>query len=110
MTSILGTLLVGFSLATLKDLKLGRRCVAYNPDTFKYIGTAAAVRDMIAIHAVLEGPEKPIDYWGVSCGTAIGSYFINMFPNRVGRVVVDGDIDPVYWANRPALTPRFGNI
>lgn len=50
--------------ALLKEL--GERCVAYSPDTFQYIGSAAAVRDMVAIHDILEGPDKPIDYWGLS--------------------------------------------
>ncbi|CAE6339613.1 unnamed protein product, partial [Rhizoctonia solani] len=81
--------------------KLGRRCVEYSPDTFKYIGTAAAVRDMIAIHDILEGKYKPVNFWGFSYGTVIGSYFVNMFPERVGQVVLDGVVDPVYWANRP---------
>ncbi|CAE6477527.1 unnamed protein product [Rhizoctonia solani] len=75
---------------------LGRRCIAYSPDTFEYIGSAAAVRDMVAIHDILEGPDKPIDFWGVSYGTVIGSYFINMFPKRVGRVVLDGVVDPLW--------------
>ncbi|KAF8703119.1 MEROPS serine peptidase family S33, partial [Rhizoctonia solani] len=68
----------------------------------QYIGTAAAVRDMVAMHNILEGPDKPIDFWGLSYGTVIGIYLVNMFPDRVGRVVLDGVVDPVYWANRPA--------
>ncbi|CAE6457439.1 unnamed protein product [Rhizoctonia solani] len=82
--------------------KLGKRCVAYSKDTFQYIGTAAAVRDMIAMHDILEGSDKPINYWGISYGTVIGSYFINMFPERVGRVVLDGVVDPELWANKPS--------
>ncbi|CEL59949.1 Putative hydrolase Mb2247c OS=Mycobacterium bovis (strain ATCC BAA-935 / AF2122/97) GN=Mb2247c PE=3 SV=1 [Rhizoctonia solani AG-1 IB] len=82
--------------------ELGRRCLEYSPDTFQYIGTAAVVRDMIALHDVLEGSDKPLNFWGVSYGTVVGSYFINMFPDRVGQVVLDGVVDPVYWANRPA--------
>ncbi|CAE6452473.1 unnamed protein product [Rhizoctonia solani] len=82
--------------------ELGKRCIAYSPDTFQYIGTAAAVRDMVAMHDALEGSSKPIDYWGLSYGTMIGIYFVNMFPDRVGRVVLDGVLDPEYYANRPA--------
>ncbi|KAJ1307669.1 hypothetical protein OPQ81_001762 [Rhizoctonia solani] len=82
--------------------ELGKRCVAYSPDTFQYIGTAAAVRDMIAMHDILEGPNKPIDFWGLSYGTVIGIYFVNMFPGRVGRVVLDGVVDPERWANNPS--------
>jgi hypothetical protein len=57
--------------------ELGKRCVAFSPDTFEYIGSAAAVRDMVAMHDILEGSEKPIDYWGLSYGTVIGIYFVN---------------------------------
>jgi hypothetical protein len=32
---------------------------------------------MIAMHDVLEGSNKPIDYWGLSYGTIIGIYFVN---------------------------------
>ncbi|KAL5637297.1 hypothetical protein ACGC1H_001066 [Rhizoctonia solani] len=81
--------------------ELGKRCIAYSPNTFQYIGTTATVRDMVAMHDALEGPDKPIDYWGLSYGTVIGIYFVNMFPDRVGRVVLDGVVDPVYWANKP---------
>ncbi|KAH7344213.1 Alpha/Beta hydrolase protein [Rhizoctonia solani] len=81
--------------------ELGKRCVTYSPDTFQYIGSAAAVRDMVAMHDILEGSSKPIDYWGFSYGTIIGVYFVNMFPDRVGRVVLDGVVDPVVWANKP---------
>jgi hypothetical protein len=61
--------------ALLKEL--GHLCVEYSPDTFKYIGTAGGVRDMIAIHEVLEGKDKPVNFWGISYGTVIGSYFVN---------------------------------
>lgn len=57
--------------------ELGQRCITYSPDTFQYIGTAAAVRDMVYMHDILEGKEKPIDYWGLSYGTVIGIYFVN---------------------------------
>ncbi|KAG8740786.1 hypothetical protein FRC10_003895 [Ceratobasidium sp. 414] len=102
--------------------ELGQKCLAYSPDTFQYVGSAAAVRDMLAMHDILEGPDKPVDYWGLSYGTIIGIYFVNserhcmrsqyaclieanletVFPDRVGRVVLDGVVDPVYWANKPA--------
>ncbi|KAG8702411.1 hypothetical protein FRC09_004743 [Ceratobasidium sp. 395] len=82
-------------------IAFGQKCLQYSPDTLQYIGTAAAVRDMVALHDYLEGPDKPVNFWGLSYGTAVGIYFVNMFPNRVGRVVLDGVVDPIYWANRP---------
>ncbi|CAE6451037.1 unnamed protein product [Rhizoctonia solani] len=82
--------------------RIGEQCVAYSPDVFQYVGTAATVRDMVAMHDALEGPDKPINFWGMSYGTVIGMYFVNMFPDRIGHVILDGVVDPTYWANRPA--------
>ncbi|EUC61817.1 hydrolase, putative [Rhizoctonia solani AG-3 Rhs1AP] len=82
--------------------RFGKQCVTYSPNAFQYIGTAAVVRDMVAMHDVLEGSDKPINFWGISYGTIIGIYFVNMFPDRVGHVVIDGVVNPKYWANRPA--------
>jgi pimeloyl-ACP methyl ester carboxylesterase len=39
------------------------------------------------------GQEK-LQYWGMSFGTIIGSTFSAMHPERVGRVVIDGVVDP----------------
>jgi hypothetical protein len=40
------------------------------------------------------------NFWGFSYGTAIGAYLVNMFPTRVGRVLLDGNIDPVQWSSK----------
>ncbi|KAG8736013.1 hypothetical protein FRC10_009886 [Ceratobasidium sp. 414] len=117
--------------------KIGEQCIATSPNTYQYIGSAAAVRDMLALNDYLEGPNKTVDFWGLSYvfvpaiffidahrpgryGTIIGVYFANsrpvslptrtsfngnvivVFPDRVGRVVLDGVVDPEIWANRPA--------
>lgn len=35
-----------------------------------------------------------LNYWGLSYGTILGQIFASMFPDRVGRVVLDGVLDP----------------
>ncbi|CAE6451043.1 unnamed protein product [Rhizoctonia solani] len=82
--------------------RFGKQCVAHNPNSFQYVGTAAVVRDMVAMHDLFEGPKRAINFWGISYGTVVGVYLVNMFPDRVGRIVIDGVVDPVNWANRPA--------
>ena len=58
--------------------ELGQRCLdSANGKYLRYMGTAAAVRDMVSIADALEGPETPINYLGISYGTFIGSWFIN---------------------------------
>ncbi|KAG9079038.1 hypothetical protein FRC06_007989 [Ceratobasidium sp. 370] len=82
-------------------IEFGQRCREHSPDVLPYVGTTATVRDMVALHVYLEGPDQPVNFWGLSYGTTVGIYFVNMSPNRVGRVVPDGVSDPLYWANIP---------
>lgn len=83
-------------------IKFGQHCDAESQYKLKYIGTTATVRDMVALHDHLEGTET-INYWGISYGTVLGNYFVNMFPDRVGRVVIDGVVNTDLWAARPPL-------
>lgn len=66
-----------------------------------HMSTATVVRDLDYMATVLDGADAPINYFGVSYGTLIGSYLVNMFPKRVGRVAIDGVINPEQWANQP---------
>ncbi|KAF8715263.1 MEROPS serine peptidase family S33, partial [Rhizoctonia solani] len=82
-------------------LNLKKKCEQRNiPDTLSYVGTVATVRDMLAINEAYGGTEK-INFWGFSYGSLIGLYFVNLFPERVGRVILEGVVDPEYWANKP---------
>ncbi|CAE6441468.1 unnamed protein product [Rhizoctonia solani] len=83
-------------------VKFGKQCNTQSKDMLKYIGTAATVRDMVALHDYLEGT-KLINYWGISYGTILGSYFVNMFPDRVGLVIIDGVVNPWEWATKQPL-------
>nr|VWO96248.1 C2H2-type domain-containing protein [Ganoderma boninense] len=78
-----------------KYVELGKKCQEHSDGKYlKYIGTAATVRDLVALNDALDGPEAPINYYGYSYGTILGSWLVNMFPDRVGRVVLDGVLDP----------------
>lgn len=85
-----------------------RRChsmqQSVHPDILRYMGTAASVRDLIALADYLQGPGTPVNFWGISSGALIGSYMINMFPERVGRVILDSPADP------SAYTSKFSHL
>ncbi|PIL25656.1 hypothetical protein GSI_11406 [Ganoderma sinense ZZ0214-1] len=78
-----------------KYSELGVRCQQHSSGKYlKYMGTAATVRDLLALTDALDGSGAPVNYLGLSYGTIIGSWLVNMFPERVGRVIIDGVVDP----------------
>ncbi|CAO2656749.1 Nn.00g055520.m01.CDS01 [Neocucurbitaria sp. VM-36] len=86
------------------------------PDIKAYVATAFVARDMLEIterHAEYVSKQKEqfasikgrrrsrchdtytpgkakLQYWGFSYGTYLGSTFASMFPDRVGRLILDG--------------------
>ena len=57
-----------------------------------YVSTEDTARDMDVIRAAL-GDEK-LSYLGASYGTYLGAVYAGLFPDRVGRLVLDGALDP----------------
>lgn len=56
----------------------------------EHMSTADAARDMDVLRAAL-GRER-LDYLGVSYGTHLGATYAALFPDRVGRFVLDGPL------------------
>jgi pimeloyl-ACP methyl ester carboxylesterase len=61
-------------------------------DLLDHIKTIDSVRDINTIRAAL-GDEK-LDYYGASYGTYLGQVYATVFPKRVGRMVLDGNVTP----------------
>lgn len=56
------------------------------------VGTAFVARDVMEIVDALD--DGLLNYYGWSYGSALGSYIAAMFPERVGRMVLDGNLNP----------------
>ncbi|MFJ9947336.1 alpha/beta hydrolase [Kitasatospora sp. NPDC091207] len=71
---------------------LADACQAKYAKVLPFIGTRNTARDMDVLRAVV-GDEK-LNYLGLSYGTYLGSLYAEEFPDRVGRLVLDGAVDP----------------
>ena len=72
--------------------RFGRGCVRDSGALAAHISTVEAAKDMDVLRAVL-GDGK-LTYFGASYGTFLGATYADLFPKRVGRMVLDGAIDP----------------
>lgn len=71
---------------------VGSECVRNSGELVAEMGTESVARDMDVLRAVL-GDEKAT-YLGFSYGTHLGALYAELFPERVGRFVLDGGVDP----------------
>lgn len=67
-------------------------CKARSPKLFAHVDTRSVARDLDVLRAAL-GEEK-LNYFGASYGTYLGATYADLFPTKVGRMVLDGAIDP----------------
>lgn len=67
-------------------------CEANSDGILPYITTENSARDMDLLRAVLGDSE--LYYLGYSYGTFLGATYAKLFPERVGRLVLDGAVDP----------------
>lgn len=75
-------------------------CVSAPEQIVQHMSTADTARDMDLIRQAVG--EEELDYYGISYGTFLGATYAAMFPDRVGRFVVDGVLDPVNWSTGDA--------
>ncbi|KAJ6604116.1 Alpha/Beta hydrolase protein [Mycena vulgaris] len=64
-------------------------------EVFQYITTDNVARDMLRITEAF-GFDK-LQYWGVSYGSLLGATFATLFPDKVGRIAIDGIMDWEAW-------------
>ncbi|KAJ3164864.1 hypothetical protein HDU88_005076 [Geranomyces variabilis] len=88
----------------------GMMCAKNAADIAPYMSTAAVARDMDLIREAEDN--RLLNYWGFSYGTLLGNTYINMFPDRVGHMVIDGVVDPISWGEGwfDWLDPRTGTV
>lgn len=81
---------------TLEGLALAARCQLTSPVRFATASTANVARDMDLLREAV-GDEQ-LFYAGYSYGTYLGATYARLFPDRVGRFLLDATVDPVAWS------------
>jgi pimeloyl-ACP methyl ester carboxylesterase len=67
-------------------------CEANTGPLLSHLDTLSTVRDMDVLRAVVG--DARLNYIGASYGTYLGAWYAQTFPWRVGRLVLDGAVDP----------------
>ncbi|MGD6744729.1 alpha/beta hydrolase [Streptomyces sp. BH106] len=73
----------------------GAGCEASNRTSGRvlpHVSTVEAARDMDLVRAALD--DGKLNYVGASYGTFLGATYAGLYPERVGRLVLDGAMDP----------------
>jgi pimeloyl-ACP methyl ester carboxylesterase len=92
-----------FNRAAALARDLAARCVRTHGDVLPHASTDNIARDMDVIRGALG--DRKLSYLGYSQGTYLGSVYMQMFPQRAGRMVLDSAIDPT----RPGFDVLRGN-
>ncbi|TKV27454.1 alpha/beta hydrolase [Arthrobacter sp. NamB2] len=67
-------------------------CAERTGELLGFVDTESAARDMDILRALVS--DEKLNYLGFSYGTQLGATYAELFPDRAGRLVLDGAIDP----------------
>jgi pimeloyl-ACP methyl ester carboxylesterase len=80
------------------------RCARAAGPLLNHDATADVAKDMNLLRQAVGAPR--LNYIGLSYGTGLGAVYANMFPSKVGHMVLDGNLNPVAWTSGGKL-PAF---
>ncbi|MDO9484593.1 MAG: alpha/beta hydrolase [Actinomycetota bacterium] len=72
--------------------RISKGCLKFSPRIAPFVGTASAAQDLDILRSALR--EERLNWLGFSYGTALGTAYLEAFPDRVGRFVLDGALNP----------------
>lgn len=75
-----------------ESAKLAAGCKEHSGSLAEHVDTISAAKDFDMARAAL-GQDK-LTYLGYSYGTYLGATYAELFPDKVGRMVLDGALDP----------------
>ncbi len=81
-------------------------CAELTGPVLAHVDTVSAARDMDVLRAALREPT--LTYLGISYCTKLGATYAQLFPDRVGRMVLDGAVDPTLTPHEETVVQAAG--
>ena len=78
--------------ASRESAEFGEACLENTGALLEFVDTASTVQDLDMLRALVG--DAQLNYLGYSYGTYIGARYADAYPERVGRLVLDGALDP----------------
>jgi len=94
-----------FAQTLIDSKKFIQQCEEKNKHLTSF-STANAARDMDILRQAVG--DKQLNYMGKSYGTFLGTLYAQFFPDKVGRMVLDGAVDPTISDFQQSLTQAVG--
>ncbi|XAS69636.1 alpha/beta hydrolase [Micrococcaceae bacterium Sec5.7] len=82
----------GLASALSDNKAIAAKCAQQTGPVLAHIDTLSAAKDLDVLRAVVN--DAKLNYLGYSYGTFLGSTYASLFPDNVGRMVLDGVLDP----------------
>jgi pimeloyl-ACP methyl ester carboxylesterase len=80
-------------------------CAKRNGNLLDHDTSADVARDMNLLREAVGDPV--LNYLGESYGSGLGAIYANLFPATVGRIVLDGNVNPVAWTTPDGSLTTF---
>ncbi|MGH3291834.1 MAG: alpha/beta fold hydrolase [Trebonia sp.] len=80
-------------------------CAAGGGSLVDHDTTADVARDMNLLREAVADPV--LNYYGESYGTLLGATYANLFPETTGRMILDGNVNPVTWTATDGGLPSW---
>jgi pimeloyl-ACP methyl ester carboxylesterase len=94
-----------FAQTLIESKKFIQQCEEKNEHLTSF-STANAARDMDILRQAVG--DKQLNYMGKSYGSFLGTLYAQFFPDKVGRMVLDGAVDPTISDFQQGLTQAVG--
>jgi pimeloyl-ACP methyl ester carboxylesterase len=86
--------------------EFAQACLERTGDLLAHVDTVSAAHDLDMLRATVG--DRQLNYLGYSYGTLLGAIYAENFPGNVGRMVLDGALDPSSTSADVILTQSIG--